>query len=117
VIIESADNPKPVLTLPPVFTPVRSLEINDKNAMLVATNSKLAGAMPLYSSTAFGQMADALIKEQGKNTAVIETYKEVYHKAVEEFLVAYGDKKPDTVVAESIPETPSSLDTTEWDFE
>jgi len=117
VIIESADNPKPVLTLPPVFTPVRSLEINDQNALLVDINSKLSGGMPLYSSTAFGHMADALIREQLKNKEVIENYREVYQKTVDTFLSIYGDKISEGSVAEVAPDAPSSINTAEWDFE
>jgi hypothetical protein len=101
VIIESADNPKVVITLPAVFAPVRTLSPTERNATLVDINNKLAGSLPKHSTNAFGQMADALITEQVHNKSVITEYRKDYVATIQEFLNAYSDKsKPATITVD-----------------
>jgi len=117
VIIESADNPKIVVTLPPVFTPVRTMATTEANATLVDVNAKLSGAMPLYSTTAFGRMADALIMEQANNKQVITEYRHEYITTVQKFLDVYSGKTPEVASEIIKDDSTAAFDDATWEFE
>ena len=122
-IIVSSTNPKVVLTLPSIFTPVRSLEPNERNGSLVATNSKLSHSnVPKYSSDAFANMFTALRNEQSKNVTVIAEYKERFVTLVQDFFEKYSKNAatkepalPGITVAEE--DAPSMGVDTTWDVD
>ena len=118
VIIRSATDRAIILTLPPLFTPVRSLSPTEKNITLVAINRNLSGnSIPLYSSTAFGRMARALIEEQAGNKEVVDAYRGMYADSMKAFSEVYNitdPQKTDTPV--TTPESKVFEETT-WELE
>jgi hypothetical protein len=117
VIIESAANPKVIETLPPLFTPVKTLSPNQHNATLVDINAKLGtSGVPLHSVNAFGRMADAIIAEQAANRETVLAYQAVYVATVNKFLKAHGGDRAaasTTAAAEVAP----VVGNTTWSFD
>jgi hypothetical protein len=116
-IIESSVKPTVVLTLPPLFTPVRTLSTTDTNEAIVAANQKMSGHhVPKYSSEAFNTMMNALKREQLANKSVIDAYHRNYVTIVDAFFAAYrGEVKSAAIVETSQPSAVPAG--TEWDFD
>lgn len=118
-IVVSAHDPTVVLTLPAVFTPVKSFDANDKNSILVATNQAMAhNSVPKYQEDAFYAMFMAFQGEQLKNKKVISQYSEQFAVRAKEFFDKYSDAKaaeaaPVANVTEELP--PVNNSNTTWD--
>lgn len=119
VIVRSAADHTIVLTLPPLFTPVRSLSPTERNEQLVSINRNLSGnSVPLYSSSAFGRMARALIEEQSANKDVVENYRDMYNEAITAFTNAYTTPSPQVKTEDRpIAVTSKVFNDTTWDME
>ena len=109
-IVSSTAGATMVLTLPPVFVPVRALAATAQNALLVDANTKLSGTMPKHAATAFGQMADALIVEQKDNLDTVLAYRADYIRLVQAFTETYRGQASNgsTTVETGAAETASS---------
>lgn len=120
-IIISKANPTVVLTLPSIFTPIRSLEPTDKNAALVAANQKLSHSnVPKYSLDAFKNMFDAIRDEQLNNVPVIKEYRQKYISTIRDFFEKYSKNNYKNLISDvKIQENNSSILNTEttWDIE
>lgn len=118
-VIQSSVNPRVLVTLPSIFTPIRSLEINAQNASLVASNAaNFHSSVPKYSHDAFANMFTAIRKEQYKNIPRIKEYEEQYVICVQEFFKKYN-KKPvsKAPTTEDILGATVSSSETEWNDE
>ena len=119
VIVKSKSDRTIVVTLPPIFVPVRSLSSTETNRILVDINSKLGmSGIPKYSSEAFGRMATSLLIEQNFNKNVVMEYREKYKEIMNNFLTIYN-KTPQTEQHEQevISDESSVLKQTSWGFE
>jgi len=118
-IIHSGQKPTVVLTLPPLFTPVRTLSSTNENEVIVAVNQKMFGhPVPKYSSDAFNNMMNALKREQIPNKPVIDAYHQRYITLVDEFFATYQAAGAiPAVTADDQPDTSAVPQGTEWDFD
>lgn len=117
-IIRSAADHTVILTLPPVFTPVKSLSSDDHNDKIIDINSNMSGSdIPKYRSVAFNQVANALLSEQRSNINVIQEYRRKYADIMQKFNALYGNTAK-TAVSESETSQPVPFqDTTTWEYE
>jgi len=121
VIVKNLSDKTPILTLPPILTPVRSLPPSPETGQLVDTNTKMAGHdVPRYSSMAFAALIKALLEEQTNNSPVIAEYRRAYIDIQKSFSQAYATAKTTVAATPSpVPETsaPEILSQTTWSFE
>lgn len=117
VICKSRTDPTIIVTLPPIFTPIRHLSPTKQNEVIVSTNITMSGHnVPLYSSTAFRNLVNAIIAEQRNNRDVIMKYQTNYVEIMNAFSKLYGLDKSD--VEEKDPKNETTVfDTTTWGFE
>jgi hypothetical protein len=118
-IVVSETDPTVVLTLPAIFTPMRSLSGTPEHDMLVAANSKRTHGAPVHAATAFGRMADALFAEQVNNRTTVEEYKAAYVAAMKQIVAAYHNQ-PNIPLAQQEAESDHAgdmINSAEWAFE
>ena len=120
-IVVSTLNPTVVLTLPAIFTPVKSFDHNDRNSSLVATNQAMShNSVPRYQADAFNAMFTAFRNEQLKNKNTVVQYTQNYAKRVDEFFEKYSTKETNiknsnTTVQTELPSL--NNDDTTWDLD
>lgn len=97
-IIVSASDPRVILTLPPLFTPVRSLSMTKENQVLVARNAAMSTHnVPKYGSDAFNALMHAILAEQSNNAETVQSYRTEYRMLVQQFFSIYHPNSPSPV--------------------
>jgi hypothetical protein len=117
VIIASETDRRPVVVLPPIFTPLKPLEPNPTNEALVNRHAtaRASGQLEFYKEKAFADMAQTFLNEQSKNTQVIGEYQKQYAKIMNRFIVTYGKiQLPEPDVTQKIDEPPK-LTNIDWE--
>lgn len=119
-IIESPQHPVVVLTLPPLFIPVRTLSNTEHNETVVSVNQKMGThSIPKYAAEALSAMVRALHSEQTANKPVVEAYQRMYATRVAEFFAKYSKPTPTKAVSPTVsePAVGAIPDEAEWSYD
>ena len=108
-----------VLSLPAIFTPIRSLPPTPQAGRLVDMNTKMAGHdVPRYATAALAGMVQALVDEQARNRAVVTDYRREYLALQQVFFEKHeGGAGVVKTSAEPQASAAYAAENTTWEFE
>ena len=118
VVVDKADTGKVILTLPPIFMPVKPIPNTPEMDQLVMINTNMALTAPQHhADKAMNNMTHAVVKAQLSNTDAIAQARGRYKQIMDQF----NGKATSTTAPAKSPAEPTDIDAGDvvsgWDFD